>query len=84
MAADKDKGILGKAQDSVRGATGALKGEGPWHSVNADVYHDNPNCITGGNIEPENVRKGTGGKQLCGECQRLDTAGGPLGNLTNL
>ena len=73
MAADEGKGLLGKAQEGLRGTTGALKGDGPWHSVKADVYHDNPNCMTGSNIEPENVRQGTGDKQLCGECQRLDT-----------
>ncbi|MDQ3237734.1 MAG: hypothetical protein M3397_02025 [Actinomycetota bacterium] len=84
MPADKDKGLLGLAQDGLKGTTGSLTGEGTWHSVNAVVYHDNPSCITGGNIEPENVRQGTGDKQLCGECQRLNTAGGPVGNLTNL
>jgi len=84
MAADKDKGILGKAQDGLKGTTGALRGEGAWHSVNASVYHNNPSCMTGGNIEPENVRQGKGDKQLCGECQRLNAAGGPVGNLTNL
>ncbi len=84
MATDKDKGLLDAAQERLRGTTGALTGEGPWHSVNADVYHNNPNCITGGNIAPENVRKGTDDKALCGECQRLNTAGGPIGNLTNL
>ena len=56
MAKDEDKGLLGAAQEGLRGTTGALTGEGPWHSVNADVYHNNPNCITGGNIEPKNVR----------------------------
>lgn len=84
MAANKNEGILGKAQSQVRETTGALRGKSPWHSVNAEVYHNNPNCNTGGNIEPENVQRGTGNKQLCSECQRLNTAGGPVGNLTNL
>lgn len=84
MATDKGKGLLGAAQEGLRGTTGALTGEGAWHSVNADVYHDNKNCMTGGNISPENLRKGKGGKELCGECKRLNTAGGPIGNLTNL
>jgi hypothetical protein len=84
MATDKDKGIVDAAQNTVRQTTGALRGEGPWHSVNADVYHNNPNCQTGNSIEPENIRRGTGNKQLCGECQRLNNAGGPVGNLTGL
>ena len=81
---DKDEGSMDRAKGRMKEAGGALTGEGPWHSVNADVYHNNPNCITGGNIEPKNVRQGTGDKELCGECQRLNTAGGPIGNLTNL
>jgi MIP family channel proteins len=66
-------------------------GQGPWHSVNSDIYHDNPNCQTGSSIEPENIRQGTGGNRLCEECARLNHAsspvtgpvGGLLGDLTN-
>ncbi|MBA2345392.1 MAG: hypothetical protein H0V83_09960 [Rubrobacter sp.] len=61
-----------------------MTGEGPWQSVNANVYHNNKNCMTGGNITPENLREGTGDKELCGECKKLNTAGGPIGNLTSL
>jgi MIP family channel proteins len=61
-------------------------GGGPWHSVNSDIYHDNPECQTGGMIDPENIRPGTGGKRLCEECARLDNAAGavsaPMGGLT--
>jgi MIP family channel proteins len=61
-------------------------GGGPWHSVNSDIYHDNPDCQTGGMIDPENIRPGTGGKRLCEECARLDNAAGavsaPMGSLT--
>jgi MIP family channel proteins len=61
-------------------------GGGPWHSVNSDIYHDNPDCQTGGMIDPENIRPGTGGKRLCEECARLDNAAGavsaPMGGLT--
>jgi hypothetical protein len=61
-------------------------GQGPWHSVNSDIYHDNPDCQTGGSIDPENIRKGTSGKRLCEECARLDNAAGsvapPMGDLT--
>jgi MIP family channel proteins len=61
-------------------------GGGPWHSVNSDIYHDNPDCQTGGTIDPENIRPGTGGRRLCEECARLDRAAGsasaPMGDLT--
>jgi hypothetical protein len=81
---DKDKGIIGSATDRLRETTGSLKGEGPWHSANSEVYHNNRNCQTGNSIAPENVQQGTGGKPLCEECERLNSSGGPVGNLTNL
>ena len=84
MATDKGKEVVGAAQNAVRQTTGALKGEGPWYSANSDVYHNNPNCQTGNNMDPENVRQGTGGKPLCEECKRLNNAGGPVGNITGL
>jgi hypothetical protein len=43
----------------------------PWHSIKADVHHDNTSCNTGNNIERENRRSGTGGKPLCHECSKL-------------
>ena len=55
--------------------------EGPWHSVNSDVYHNNPYCNTGISIEPENVLRGTGDKRLCEECERLNRAGAPADDL---
>jgi MIP family channel proteins len=55
--------------------------EGPWHSVNSDVYHNNPYCNTGISIEPENVLRGTGDKRLCEECERLNRAGAPVDGL---
>ena len=84
MAADRDKGIVGSATDRIRETTGALRGEGPWHSANSEVYHNNRNCQTGNSIASENIVQGTGGKPLCGECERLNSSGGPVGNLTNL
>jgi len=91
MAADKDKGIVGGAADIVGGATdnlrettSGLSGGGPWHSASSEVYHNNPSCQTGNSIDPENVQQGTGDKSLCGECERLNSAGGPVGNLTGL
>jgi hypothetical protein len=53
----------------------------PWHSVNSDIYHDNPNCQTGSSIDPENIQPGTGGNRLCEECARLNRAAGPVGDL---
>jgi uncharacterized protein YjbJ (UPF0337 family) len=84
MGKDRDEGLIDAALDTVRKTTGALKGEGAWYSVNSEVYHNNPNCQTGNSIAPENVRQGTGGNSLCKECQRLNKAGGPVGNLTGL
>ena len=84
MPTDKDKGLVGSATDSLRQTTGALGGGEPWHAADSDVYHSNPNCQTGNSIAPENVREGTGGKSPCGECERLNSAGGPVGNLTGL
>jgi hypothetical protein len=43
-----------------------------WHSINADTYHDNTQCTTGNNIDPDSIRQGTGGKPLCQECSSLD------------
>jgi len=43
----------------------------PWHSKLSSVYHNNTSCITGNNIEEENVVAGTGGRPLCKECARL-------------
>jgi hypothetical protein len=91
MATDKDKGLVGGASDIVsgasdivRGTTSGLGGGGPWHSPNSEVYHNNPSCQTGNSIAPENVQQGTGNKTLCRECERLNSAGGPVGNLTGL
>jgi hypothetical protein len=98
MAADKDKGLVGGASDIVGGATDSLGGAtdslrqttsglgggGPWHTANSDVYHNNPSCQTGNSIDPENVQQGTANKSLCGECAKLNSAGGPVGNLTGL
>ncbi len=50
----------------------------PWHSVKPgtpNVHHNNSTCKTGDNIEPENVRQGTGGRPLCKECEGLNQAG---------
>lgn len=44
----------------------------PWHSaVTKDVYHDETECTTGNNIEPENVVQGTGGLPKCSECKTI-------------
>jgi hypothetical protein len=84
VSTDKEKGLIGSTSDQLKETTGVLKGQGPWHSANSDVYHNNPTCQTGNNIKAENVQQGTGGKPLCGECEKLNSAGGPVGNLTGL
>ena len=91
MSTDKGKGLVGGAADIVGGATDSLRettsglrGGGPWHSANSEVYHNNPSCQTGNSIAPENVQQGTGDKYLCAECEKLNSAGGPVGNLTGL
>jgi hypothetical protein len=52
--------------------SGALREEGPWHALGSLVYHNNPNCRSGNAIKSENARRGTGGKWLCRECERLN------------
>lgn len=47
----------------------------PWHSIKQSVHHDNTSCTEGNNIEPVNLRQGTGYKPLCSHCQRLDSLG---------
>lgn len=39
-----------------------------WHSGHGTVFHDDPACTTGNNIEPENRRDGTGGLPRCSDC----------------
>ncbi|HEX8422609.1 MAG TPA: DUF4926 domain-containing protein [Pyrinomonadaceae bacterium] len=39
-----------------------------WYSIKLVVYHNNPDCNTGNNIEIEFLRQGTGDKPLCQEC----------------
>jgi hypothetical protein len=75
---------VGLASDRLRETNSALSGEGPLHSANSEVYHKNRNCQTGNSNAPENIEQGTGGKPLCKECERLNSLGGPVGNLTNL
>ena len=84
MSTDKDRGLIGSTSDHLKETTGILRGMKQWHSANSDMYHNNINCRTGNSIKPENLEQGTGGKPLCDECERLNTAGGLVGNLTNL
>src|SRR5918998_4812116 len=57
-------------------------GQGSWHSVNSDIYHNNPDCQSGSSIDPENLRQGMGGNRLCEECARLNRAADSVGYLT--
>jgi hypothetical protein len=45
----------------------------PWHSKlpGTDRHHDETTCEIGNNIEPENVKSGTGGHPLCGRCKQI-------------
>jgi hypothetical protein len=83
MAEQKEKGLVGAAQNMLRQTTGALRGEGPWHSLNSEVYHNNPNCRVGNRMYPNNVQRGTGNKPLCRECERLNSLGAPV-NVTGI
>ena len=83
MATDMGKDVVGAATDHLKETTGALRDEESWHSVNSDVYHNNPNCQAGNSIDSENVQQGTGNKPLCGECERLNSSGGPVGETTD-
>ena len=47
----------------------------PWHSAKQSVYHNNTGCDTGNNIDPGDIRQGTGGKPLCQECNSLNQVG---------
>lgn len=49
----------------------------PWHSTRLGEtrYHDNDTCTEGNNIERYYFAWGTGGKQLCDHCSRLDQRG---------
>ncbi|HYN85010.1 MAG TPA: DUF2442 domain-containing protein [Pyrinomonadaceae bacterium] len=43
-----------------------------WHSIRQDTYHNNSQCNTGQNIDPADLRQGTGGRPLCQECHALN------------
>ncbi len=56
---------------AAKAAATASEGASAWYAEGSSVYHDNADCTTGNNIEPENWRAGTGGKRRCAQCQRL-------------
>lgn len=46
-----------------------------WHSIrhsDPEVYHDNTKCTEGNNIEVYNRVPGTGNRDKCDHCKRLD------------
>ena len=55
----------------------SMKTLNSWYSAKPDivVYHNNDECTEGNNIEPKNVREGTGEKKLCSHCARLNKSG---------
>ena len=42
-----------------------------WHSPGSRVYHDDTGCTEGNSIEPKDRRQGTGAKEKCWNCKRL-------------
>ena len=42
MGKDRNEGVVDAAQNTVRQTTGALRGEGPWHSAGSEVYTTTP------------------------------------------
>lgn len=47
----------------------------PWHSkkdTDRKVYHDNPKCTEGNNIEAKYRQSGTAGRPRCEHCEQLD------------
>ena len=44
---------------------------GPWHTTESRVYHDDTACTEGNNIELKNRQQGTGAKEKCSICLRL-------------
>jgi hypothetical protein len=46
-----------------------------FHSINTSdpqVHHNNIRCHLGNNVQPENLRPGTGGYPLCKVCAQLN------------
>jgi hypothetical protein len=43
----------------------------PFHTVAQRVHHRHHGCGSGRSITPDQIRAGTGGKELCPECADL-------------
>ncbi len=43
----------------------------PWYSANENIYHEHLDCKAGSEIDSAFVRKGTGDRSLCPECNNL-------------
>jgi hypothetical protein len=71
---DEDLSTEGLLRGAPAPRTQSAK-KAPWHSVNHSTYHNNFRCSTGHNIDPEHLRRGTGGKPLCNECKSLNQMG---------
>jgi hypothetical protein len=46
----------------------------PFHSPRQRIHHRDEACAAGRNIAPHELRAGTGGKDLCPECEELSRA----------
>lgn len=52
--------------------SGASAEQSAWHAIGSKVYHNDPRCTEGNNIEPQNRILGFGeGLQWCDHCARL-------------
>jgi hypothetical protein len=50
----------------------AMAKTSPWYSKKTmDVHHNETECTTGNNIEPENIAYGTGDLSKCSECKSI-------------
>jgi len=47
----------------------------PWNSTQENHYHDNTKCGPGSEIPKHNRVEGTGGKEKCKDCAKLDSEG---------
>lgn len=46
----------------------------PFHALTQRIHHSDETCAAGRNIDPSELRAGTGGKDLCPECEELGRA----------
>jgi hypothetical protein len=60
------------AVDGTRGQIVAPAHGPTWHSDSDRFHHTNADCVHAEGVEQGARRRGTGGKPICGLCDRLD------------